>query len=1062
MERIKGKNDDLSQKIRPGTTWVSGFTVPGNNDDLRAIDSDGAELRVIPQSRYYASCTIKRGQAVSIAQLADLTDEQRSNKYAYVKITDPDIDETCIGVAMNYAEEGQIVHIQSTGKFNYYTTSSILYSGDRKDREIFLNADGWLFDEVRGQKLYISKTYNNSTNAESNDTEDKLRESSTYEGVPVDENGDAFDTDHTDKKDNADTTNLFTYDFINNVYNTKNTIQIGTLTDAPTTQNSSYTKGDNGWLDPNGDEVEAVLIKVVNGELLTAEPYTNKTTGTTFETGVRPPKPNETLWLQKVIDSEDNELYVAVDDFVVTIELSVTGDTRGPIDNTQFIVTLGESIYFDCKKQDVELTSPSYNEGIYDEIKVLAIAQGNPRNAVFRFFSKAEVDIDSNPVEHGFIALRKLDGDTFIIPVLCRDSTLNDYSALIDPNDEGYIKLSKQFTGELAVNRTYIENGVEVVRKPRITVSQNPVTVVNRGTLKDAITEGFKQIFVDEETFEVGCDVETYNIGDNGFNVTLDKVGGYYDVYVSQDLLKFISITQVDHGQAAPAGSAILADIRDSNRLNVVGIVVSNQSGVHKKGETVKVMRAGRLVTLGNLQPGVQYYLGLNGRITAQSQFWYDHCLPVAIAESTNYLLVDLSQLPLHSYSGNFPLGYLKPSIHGRAEKGFVLADGYTLYSKEEHRELYELLLNWFNEEELKPSNVSKELHDKYVKKTIEDIIDDIYTLITKNRMDIQDIQRVDESQDLRLDNLEQRATDIESVYDSQNLRLENLEQRATNIESVNESQQNSITELDTRLTGVRQELTEDIDSLDTKLTSQIEESKNSLEIEITETKGSLKTEIEDTKNSLETEIEKTKTELTESIDSKEQALDKKIENTKTELSTSIDSVESSLTEGIENVSKSVEVTNQNLESTTNDLSEKIESLKTRTTALETTIVDKTDTGTTDSLQTTVQSLNKEITGLESDVNTLKSSISGLSSIDFAKNLDESTATIKVQSISVSSGNIYMLTANQSLVGATFTWDCDTRSETTSSPMFITSNSEELVKKVTITGVDNTTIVKEL
>ena len=51
MERLKGSIDDLRNKIRPGTAWVSGFTQPGNNDDLRAIDSDGAEMHVIPESR---------------------------------------------------------------------------------------------------------------------------------------------------------------------------------------------------------------------------------------------------------------------------------------------------------------------------------------------------------------------------------------------------------------------------------------------------------------------------------------------------------------------------------------------------------------------------------------------------------------------------------------------------------------------------------------------------------------------------------------------------------------------------------------------------------------------------------------------------------------------------------------------------------------------------------------------------------------------------------------------------------------------------------------------------
>lgn len=785
MERIKGKHDDITNKIRPGTTYVAGFTQPGNNDNLRAIDSDGALMQFEPVSRYYASCTIKRGQAVSIAQLADLQDYQRDDKYPYIKITDPDLDESCLGIAMNYAEEGQIVHVQRSGKFNYYTTTSLFNTLKRAEREIFLKTTEWSFDEVRGQKLYVKKLYNNTTKSrdvqdadltittpkdneivEDTTTSKKLRNKSTPDGIQTDTAGDAFDTDHTDINQAADDGGWFTYEFINSVYNVKNTIQVGYLTDAPTVKPSvfdenkfvaledgTYTYDESLGTTPptppqpqptfrkpefvivDRDPVNTEVIRVVDlaGNIVN-EPNSPKPK--------RVPKPHEKTWIWRHKTESGNIVYELVDDQIVTVELDVTGDTRGPLDNTQFVVTLGETIYFESKKQDRKLISPHYNQGIFDELKVLAIAQGNPRSPSFRVFNSIEVTTTTNPLKQGFIAVRKLDGDTHIIPILCQ-LTEDDLNALIDVNDEGYYKLSKQFTG--GPEREIIEtiNGVEtkVKSRPTITIG-TPVVQVNREKLKIAVSEALQRVFIDEEVMKRGCQTTVYDIGNNGFSITTDKHGGYYDVYVSHEVLSLVTVTQVEHGQVAPAGTAILADIRDANRLNVVGVVTSNNTGVRRKGETVKVMKMGRIVTLGNIQPGLTYFLGLNGRLTAREQFWYDHCLPVGLAESSNYFLVDVGPVPVHNYSGNFPLGYLKPSIYGSAEKGFVLTDGTTVYSKEQYPELYQTLLNWFNEDELKPSNVTKIDYDRLKNIQIGSVLQDILSKLKDGEQLHQDFKK--------------------------------------------------------------------------------------------------------------------------------------------------------------------------------------------------------------------------------------------------------------------------------------------------------------------------------
>lgn len=838
MEKIHGKYDDLTQKIRPGSTWVAGFTQPGNNDDLRSIDSDGAEMRIIPSSRYYAGCTIKRGQAVSIAQLSDLTVEQKQNKYAYVKITDPDIDETCIGIAMNYAEEGQIVQIQNTGKFNYNTTESILYTEAAAKREIFLNAKDWSFENVRGQKLYIKKLYNNLTTG-GEDTRN----------IDPDEHGDNYDTDHPDHSYGADSTDWFTYKFEDSINNVKNTIQIGTLTDAPTTNAHYYFKDEEGWKQKLSDgtvvPVHRDAVVVVYDEesksIVTAEEIKLSLTGVVIPQGARPPKAHEAVWLQKAETIDGVDYYSAVDDLTVTIELDITGDTRGPIDNTQFILTVGESMYFETKKQDVELKAPDFYQGIYDELKVVALAEGDPSGPCLRFFLTAHGDVAEAEAEHldyAFISVRKLDGDTCIIPIM-KAFTLNDLAngaALIDANDEGYFRLSREFT--LGVAKNYFtpaekfSAGTEYYKydeelqefalvetpktseidsyftktqkSPKITIA-DPVTSITRDSLKEAIEKALKSIFIDNDTGSTKCTTHTYNIGDEGFQIVTDETSGYYDVYVSSNLLHLITATAVKHGQSAKAGTAILADIRDASRLNVVGIVLSNETGMRKVGETIKVLKMGRITTLGNLQTGKEYFLGLNGRITADPMYWYDNHVPVGIAESANCFVADVSLHPLKSYSGCLPLGYVKPSIYGMTEKGYILADGKTRYNKDEYPELYKFLLNCFSEEELKPSNVSEDQYNKYTKWTLQKVFTDLFGQMAEMQLQYNDFNEKKEAIESKLDELQ---TDFESTKAAQEVvdstQTQNIQSNQTKIGAMqteiaeNQSSQSSIDETQT------------------------------------------------------------------------------------------------------------------------------------------------------------------------------------------------------------------------------------------------------------------------
>lgn len=580
MKRIPEKADALNNKMRPGNIFISKRT-----DNFKYIDTDGSECWIVPMSRYYAATEILRGQPVSISQISDLDETLAKDEYPYVKVTDPDKDESCIGIATNYAEAGQIVQIQRTGKFNYLTTKSKKYTKEKeanKLKEVYIDEDsGFLFDKVRGQTIYIKSVTN------------------------------SHDNNHDSEEKSYDSNNSLTYNFIDSVYSTKNTIQLGHLTDAPTLK-------------------------------------------------------------------EDNESYDS--DQVVTIELEVTGDTRGPIDNTQYLLTLGEDIDFSVDKDSLP-TDPYNNEGIFNEVKVISLATHDPTKAVFGItYKTTDTNIGSDT---SFISVRKLGGKSVIIPFTEQTSFSDLCNKITNANDIGYTKLLK--------SKYHSDQETPIILDP----------ITNTEEISEKIIAALQQI--DENTFKNATKTkafdETADITE--YLITASKEGGYFDIYESEDLVKYINVKTRCHGSSAKAGTAILADIRDENRCNVVGICISNQEGVHKKGEIIKVMKLGKFVTQGHLSPGKTYYLGLEGRIISKSSYWYDTNVKIGIAEDSKNLIVNVEELQ-HDFNGSLPIGSLRPCAGGEAEKGYLLCDGITNYSIELYPELYECLQQWYSTEEIK------------------------------------------------------------------------------------------------------------------------------------------------------------------------------------------------------------------------------------------------------------------------------------------------------------------------------------------------------------------------
>ena len=575
--------------LKPGTTFISKRT--GN---FKYVDKDGTECWVVPMSRYYAKETILRGQPVAICQARDFAeDDIRANDtLPYVKVYNPDVDEFCIGVATNYVNPDEIVNIQNRGKFDYLTKDSkkAKAEGDNP-REVYIDTskETWIYNGMRGQTVYVC----------------------------AQPNGNNFPNNHDSKVNSVDSNNTLTYDFIDSVYTTKNTIQLGHLTDAPVSFDL--------------DE-----------------------------------------------DVEDRH------DQVVTIELDVTGDTRGPLDNTQHILTLGEDISFSYVDEDKDLADdPNGNWGVLNEIKVVAMASKDPEKPVLYSLIR-DLNEEYCPDVTEFVAVRNIKGKVVIIPFGTEEAEIpEDFNAwdLTQANDIGYRTLVKSYCNE-------------------VTIADR---VAKLGDLPDAIKAAFESF---EEVGEVTIESRP---DDDGKYFVGSNFTGWFDIYESQNLKAFLNVATKSHGSSAVKGTAILADIRDFDRTNAIGVVLSNQPGLHPYNNpdvpnTIKVIKQGRVVTKGNLVPGAEYYLSTEGRISIKNQAWYDTSVKIGTAENDHTLLVDIQPVQ-HDYSGATPIGYVRPCIDGNVpERGFILADGVTAYSLDDYGELYDYLLSFYTKEELQTS----------------------------------------------------------------------------------------------------------------------------------------------------------------------------------------------------------------------------------------------------------------------------------------------------------------------------------------------------------------------
>lgn len=518
------------KKLRPGTTFVSKRT--GN---LKYADADGAVCWLVPMSRYYANGVILRGQPVAVCDATQLQGATAEDPYAYVKPFDPNEDTFCVGVATNYATAGDIVTVQRSGKFEYLTTKSTKYlAGDRKEIYINMNSAGWMFDAVHGQTVYLKAS------------------------------AQGYDNGHDSVGAVVDTNNTLTYDFIDSVYSSKSTVQLGHFVDAPNTDD-----------------------------------------------GTQP----------------------------VVLELDVTGDVRGPIDNTQHVVTLGE---------DVDFTD--------NQLKVIALV--NPEGeAASVYYKMLTTDGATRLPDNAWISIKK-NGEYTLISA--------SQSITTEGVDQQHMAILPS------------------------TVSRKYATTVS--ALQSAILE----------TLQCG---DPTPLADGGSIYTSTTTEDCV-IYVSQNLRRYVTLKVLNPGfPAHTAGTAVVADIRSKYRSVVLGIALPDGSTSKQAGDTIKVLRQGKIVTNG-LEPGAEYFLGKNGAIVKDGLQGFDTKIRIGIAENDKNLLVDIAQKQT-DYSGTIPLGYIKPCMPGNiAEYGYLIMDGATRLNVVDYQDIYDYITSFYSAEELKVETV--------------------------------------------------------------------------------------------------------------------------------------------------------------------------------------------------------------------------------------------------------------------------------------------------------------------------------------------------------------------
>lgn len=377
-----------------------------------------------------------------------------------------------------------------------------------------------------------------------------------------------------------------------------------------------------------------------------------------------------------------------------SIEVQIEGDDRGAIDSTMLEAVVGEDFYTDDKIVQV-------NGEKVSGTKVFALGKDDDETFKFAF---TFIESSEQNLPNGFIALQRIDGATSFISTngeLTIDEILNVNNDAFTAQDRAFAQVAKYYSvvsgKELQFNSLNNKN----------TSLKAVYSSINK--LSDLLNQAMIDV-TDEEKVSLKDGAKHHITGlislsseQGRFSFAANDVGGAYEVYISANITKYFQGLYVaSRGANYNKGYAVLADIRNKNRQNIIGVYESNHKGLIKQGEKAVFLKQGLHIDVSEpFETGATYYLGSHGNIFKVPQEFYNSIVVIGHAQSERNLLVDCGDSRQYN-NGDLPVGYMKPSVKGNAEFGFWLMDGESWHKVEDAEHLFTALREWYSDGEIK------------------------------------------------------------------------------------------------------------------------------------------------------------------------------------------------------------------------------------------------------------------------------------------------------------------------------------------------------------------------
>jgi hypothetical protein len=364
------------------------------------------------------------------------------------------------------------------------------------------------------------------------------------------------------------------------------------------------------------------------------------------------------------------------------LEIDIAGDGRGPLDNTQFEYNIGEDVWY----------RPGTRAPLF--------AIGSDTAAPFFYNLKVSRPTTPWPTDNKWLAVYSAQVAVILI---FGSGSIPAYSSIADSTRLAFI----QSNAKTVIKVNLVDPGTW--GQPWI----DDTDLYNSGTVRlvNSITQA---ILPQQYLLAPGSTLSaTYSPTINGVNIqteVLAQLQGNINggpIYVEWDSSLnplFQNSAYMNQGSYGQAGTAILADKRFVDRVNVLGFLLNDPSDTDPytpaQGDVGLFLRKGLIRFSGAanaLIPGARYFLDVNGQITPNpgSVVYPEVLVEIGTARNTTDLMVDISQPLLGQI--DYPVAAIKPSLfvsgQSVAEDGWLLCDGVTSHVQMSFPELYNALV---------------------------------------------------------------------------------------------------------------------------------------------------------------------------------------------------------------------------------------------------------------------------------------------------------------------------------------------------------------------------------